>query len=66
MSDSKNIETQMVFKATAELQRQIAEELSLETPDMEKAKAIINENSTRNDTGNSSEDDRQSSEEAVS
>jgi hypothetical protein len=52
--------TDIIFKATAELQLEIEKELMIETPDLEKAKAIINENSSRNDSGLSSEDNTES------
>ena len=50
MSNQEKIQTEVVFKATAKLQAQIEQELTLETPDIEKAKAIIYENSSRNES----------------
>lgn len=50
MSNSEKIQTEVVFKATAELQAQIEQELMIETPNLEKAKAIIYENSSRNES----------------
>lgn len=46
---SSEIKTEIIFKATGKLQAEIEKELLEETPDLEKAEAIINENSIRND-----------------
>lgn len=57
---NEKIVTSIVFKATAELQSQIEKELMIETPEIEKAKAIINENSSRNESGICSESNTES------
>jgi hypothetical protein len=51
---SAEIKTEIIFKATGKLQAEVEKELLEETPDLEKAEAIINENSIRNDRRDSS------------
>lgn len=62
MSNLENIQTEIIFRATAELQVQIEKELLAETPELERAMAIIHENSSRNeprDSTDSNPEDKQ-------
>ena len=57
----KRIKTELIMRASAELQKQVESELSLPDPDSETAKAILNEDSEGNDRAGSDKDDNKGS-----
>lgn len=56
------IKTELVVRATAKLDEELAEELKKQDPTLEKAKAIINENTTGNDRDGSNRNNHASGE----
>lgn len=58
--ERNTVKTEIVYRATAELQEEIVRELEAKTPSIETAKAIINENTQGNDGRDSSEDNSES------
>lgn len=57
----KRIQTELIMRASAELQKQVESELSLPDPDSETAKAILNEDSKGDDRAGSDKDDNEGS-----
>lgn len=54
------MKTEIIYRATAELQEEVIKDLEAETPSLETAKAIINENTQGDDGRDSTEDDSES------
>lgn len=57
----KRIQTELIMRASAELQKQVESELSLPDPDSKTAKAILNEDSEGDDRAGSDKDDNEGS-----